>query len=752
MSTSTLIHAADDPRVYEAAAGLRPQRGMVLHEGRYYRFAPSTTTYKVTSHAGTYVYFYGTDENDQSCAVRVSGFRPYMYVSLDDVPDTEEGAVVVQRLVAQLQAGLLVMSAYNSDRWSPERQAFSDSLIGAVRQFHGRGKDDDKVTIRVSEPTGAHMPIVDWEITLGRMIKGNGVNSGYRGMHATRFLKLYFYSPHLVSLCRALLHGKFASRGARRQAQLLARRVDYSNGSAQAAPDKKRALSALDRKVAAARGQRSAASGDLFQLTKHYDETGDYDSDSDSDEPAVQGPARAKDWDSALDQVDSKLGGFEIAEIDDDDGSDDVAEAAEEAEERNEELEAQLQGVNGNLQALRLEVRECEAEVSKAQVERMVRARLRERALEMLREAAPDDEALPCCNVCEADIDFVLRFMIDCGFAPEEFVQVDMRQSLPLLPNGRPAPAPIAAEQVRERRETRAQVELRCDYRHLARCDNEALQNTAAKHLTVSLDCEMKTAADGGFANPLTEQMIQCVFIVRDDHAVAMGRAAVQPPKGKFYFRSVSFVLGTVDCRAAPRDCCTGRHILSFADEATMYRAMARFVTLLDPHIVTGYNSNSFDMPYMKRRAEVLECGAEWSRAWSRSTSNYKTLTIAQRAFQSTAAGNIVFSDVRAEGVLFIDVLHQLRKDPMVKLRSYSLNAVAHLYLGASKEDVAYSLINTYNETAAGREKLRSYCEKVCPQSSARFSFFLFLARLMFFDRMPCCRSRSYTRARFSFR
>ena len=112
----------------------------------------------------------------------------------------------------------------------------------------------------------------------------------------------------------------------------------------------------------------------------------------------------------------------------------------------------------------------------------------------------------------------------------------------------------------------------------------------------------------------------------------------------------------------------------------------------------------------MKRRAELLECGAEWSRAWSRSTSNFKTLTIAQRAFQSTAAGNIVFSDVRAEGVLFIDVLHQLRKDPMVKLRSYSLNAVAHLYLGASKEDVAYSLINTYNETAAGREKLRSYC------------------------------------------
>lgn len=724
MSASTLIHSAGDERVWAAAAGMRPERGLVLDKDRFYRFAPSTTTYKVTAYAGTLVYFYGTDEHDQSCAVRVSGFRPYLYVSLADVPDTAEGAAVVQRLVAHLQASLLLISACNTDNWSPERQAFSDSLIGAVRQFSVRrgrrnaddGEDDDdnadanaEATLRVMEPSDAHMPIVDWEVTLGRMIKGNGVDSGYRGMHATRFLKLYFYSPHLVSLCRALLHGKYAERGARRQAQLLARRVPRTDATAtDAAAGKKGALSALERKVQAARAESASVGGDL---TKHYDETGDYDCDSDDDTPAVHGPAQNKDWDSVLDRMDEKLAGLELADIDD--SALDDEQLDEQVKEADNELRDQLAAVNGDLHALRVQVKTVEAAEAKAQLERVVRARMRARALEMLREAAPGgDEALPPCDVCEAEIDFVLRVMIDCGFAPEEFVQVDMAQALPTLPNGKPAPTPLLAQQVRTARETRAQIELRCDYRHLSRCDNDALQNKAAKHLTVSLDCEMKTAPDGGFANPLTEQMIQCVFVVRDDHAVAMGRAATPPPKGTFYFRSVSFVLGTVDCRAAPRQYCTGRHILSFADEKTMYRAMARFVTLLDPHIVTGYNSNSFDMPYMKRRAEVLECGAEWSRAWSRSTSNFKTLTITQRAFQSTAAGNIVFSDVRAEGVLFIDVLHQLRKDPMVKLRSYSLNAVAHLYLGASKEDVAYSLINTYNETAAGREKLRSYCEK----------------------------------------
>lgn len=731
MSTSSLIHSAGDERIWAAAAGMRPDRGLVLDKGRFYRFAPSTTTYKVTAYAGTFVYFYGTDENDQSCAVRVSGFRPYLYVSLADLPDTAEGAVVIKQLVAQLQASLLLISACNADNWSPERQAFSDSMIGAVRQFGARrgrrddhGQDDEdagenaEAVLRVMEPSDAHMPIVDWEVTLGRMIKGNGVDSGYRGMDAKRFLKLYFYSPHLVSLCRALLHGKFAERGARRQAQLLARRMprgDSAATDAASAGNKQSAMSTLERKVHAARAGQASVGGDL---TKHYDETGDYDSDNDEDAAAVQGPAQNKGWDAILDQADDKLAGF------DNFGTGDVDDALLDAQAAatNDELRDQLIAVNGDLHALRIQVKTAEAAEAKAQLERVVRARMRSRALEMLREAAPGgDEALPLCDVCEAEIDFVLRVMIDCGFAPEEFVQIDMQQVLTTLPNGKTAPTPLPVQLVRTARETRAQIELRCDYRHLARCDNEVLQNTAPKHLTVSLDCEMETAEDGGFCDALHNRMIQCVFTVRDDHAVAMGRAAVPAmvkAKGLakespwFYFRSVSFVLGTVDCRAAPRAYCTGRHILSFADEKTMYRAMARFVTLLDPHIVTGYNSNSFDMPYMKRRAEVLECGGEWSRAWSRSTSNFKTLTIAQRAFQSTAAGNIVFNDVRAEGVLFIDVLHQLRKDPMVKLRSYSLNAVAHLYLGASKEDVAYSLINTYNQTAAGREKLRSYCEK----------------------------------------
>lgn len=717
MSESTLIHSAGDERVWQAAQGMRPERGMVLHETRFYRFAPSTTTYKVAPNGdGTYVYFYGTDESDQSCAVRVSGFRPYMYVSLANVPDDAAGAAVVERLVAQLQAQLLTITAYNTDSWSAERQAFCSALVGNVRQFREEGEryqSDPKSVTQVYEPTGNCMPIVDWEITTGRMIKGNGVNSGYRGMEAKRFLKLYFYSPKLVPLCRALLHGKFARRGALRQAQLLARRAKRAEEMQAGAQKKSAPMSALDRKLKAAYAEHDYRS---VLLTKAYDETGDgTSSDSDDDDtPAVQGPLQARSWDSILDTVDDRLAGEFVGGGSDDEDDDEHDEEAVKMAEEDERLAPHLRALGSTLQSLRMVVEKEQAQENKAFIEALLRSALRAKASAMLAEAAPANRALECWDVCEADIDFVLRVMLDCGFAPEEFVQVDMRLELATLPNGEEAPAPIGVELMHGNKwcETRAQIELRCDYRHLARCENEALQNTAAKHLTLSLDCEMKTAPDGGFADPRTEQMIQCVFIVRDEHAVEMRRAAVLAPQGKFYFRSVSFVLGTVDCRADAREFCTGRHILSFADEATMYRAMARFIALLDPQIVTGYNSNSFDMPYMKRRAAVVGCEEEWSRAWSRSASKFKTLTIRQREFQSTAAGKVVFSDVCAEGVLFIDVLHQLRKDPMIKLRSYALNAVAHLFLNASKEDVSYALINTYNETAAGREKLRSYCEK----------------------------------------
>lgn len=45
----------------------------------------------------------------------------------------------------------------------------------------------------------------------------------------------------------------------------------------------------------------------------------------------------------------------------------------------------------------------------------------------------------------------------------------------------------------------------------------------------------------------------------------------------------------------------------SYNTEGEMLEAWAKFVRDLDPDILTGYNINDFDMPYLLRRADHLK-------------------------------------------------------------------------------------------------------------------------------------------------
>lgn len=230
------------------------------------------------------------------------------------------------------------------------------------------------------------------------------------------------------------------------------------------------------------------------------------------------------------------------------------------------------------------------------------------------------------------------------------------------------------------------------------------------RHLVLSLDCEMQTGPNMAFPKPERESMLQIVCIVRDDRALE-GRPA---PAGRdaFWYRSVTFALGgTLDTQSAPRTNCWERHVLCFDNEAVLFEALANFIRELGPSIVTGYNTDGFDLPYMVARADVLGVGKEFANAWGRSRRSSR-LRIREHMFESSAFGKIVFQDVSAEGVVFLDLYLKLKKDPSNKMRSLTLNNVAAHLLGEQKEDVAYSMINVLQKTPTGRETLRLYCEK----------------------------------------
>ena len=49
-----------------------------------------------------------------------------------------------------------------------------------------------------------------------------------------------------------------------------------------------------------------------------------------------------------------------------------------------------------------------------------------------------------------------------------------------------------------------------------------------------------------------------------------------------------------------------GARVVSHADERELLKAWTKYVIEADPDIITGYNSNNFDMPYILDRAAAL--------------------------------------------------------------------------------------------------------------------------------------------------
>lgn len=673
------VTGLDDGAIDAAALGMRPEMSDETALPRKFRFAPSSPTYKVQrSGAGTYIYLHGTSEQGHSVCVRVDGFSPYLFVSLASIDAaTQDEAIrseLTLRLIEELQARLLAVSAAaGAQSWAPERHAFKEAFAGRVRT------NENSAWL---VPARRHCaPIVGWQIVSGMPVRGSGPGCGYRGMAQTRFLQLFFYSPTLVPKCRAILQGENARLGAVGQAEALA--------ASQFGPP------------------QPVVAKTRFKPEEHEAGDGAADAEAGKEEENDDGDVEMGEGEEE-DELANALAAVEIehnvallSAHENEDGDpavrgeavDDATEDSEEEQlEREQKRYPHLDGVVEQLNE-RLEAR----------FQRRVRRRL---------EATLTERCILGTNtfdVYEADVDFVLRFALDCGFSYEHWLELDL--GVVEDPEKRVSRVFERSGSYGERRETRAQIELRCHYSALQYKADDPIQNTLPKHLLMSLDCEMETGAKGAFPTPESERMLMCVFLVRDERTIEGRPAKPTAEAHSFWYRSVSFVLGSVACATPKREGCWERFVLCFDDEALLYRAMARFIQLVGASIVTGYNSDGFDLPYMRDRSRVVGAGDEFMRAWGRSIHS-SSMRITQRQFESTAVGAIEYQDVRAEGVTYMDLFLKLKKDPMVKLRSLALNSVSSHYLDEQKEDVAYSLINDLAQTPAGREKLRLYCEK----------------------------------------
>lgn len=722
---TTLIESDADPRILEAASGLRPPiTDDDLLPSQRVKFAPSSATYQVSrAGKGTQVTLYGTEEHGHSIAVRAEGFRPYLYISTEAIARSastpESFKAIIARLLTELNQQLLLSSALQQKKDRPwldpaEVVAFRESVAGYVEdRASGRGQR----ALTLMRGRKHCSPIVAHEYVMGTALRGTGPGCGYRGMDQTRFLKIYFYCPSLVAKARSILQGKNATLGAVAQAQSLARgrstdvaaqdmnaeKPLFRNGTrvGRAHADKSQSRLCPERMDAMEMGSDDEEDVDeLEDALEQLDIAKEcLDIAAEGDEVEILEQAETLTVEGVRVDVETTvyLPPPETDAISDDD---------DEADTSDEKAARQTFIVDEDVSEARK--RELELRVAE-RFGRMARKTALEKPLALLGPGMRYD-------VYEADIDFVLRFAIDCGFAYESWIYVDAAEELHTHPNGKPSQSAYVLQRVTgRRRETRLQIELLCDYRLLHFDAADPIQNTMANHLWVSLDCEMAPGPRNEFPVPERNSMLQCVFIIRGKKARASPDADADEKKrlkNKFEYRSVSFTLLDCDGSTPQREFCTERILLGFRSERTLFSAMARFVRALDPHIVSGYNSDHFDLPYMLDRAHQLGGGREFCFAWGRSV-RASAMTVRERSFQSAQAGKIEFTDVQAPGLVMLDLLKKFQRDPGIKLRSYSLNAVALEFIGDQKEDISYALINAMQSSGpTDRERLRSYCEK----------------------------------------
>jgi DNA polymerase delta subunit 1 len=155
-----------------------------------------------------------------------------------------------------------------------------------------------------------------------------------------------------------------------------------------------------------------------------------------------------------------------------------------------------------------------------------------------------------------------------------------------------------------------------------------------------------------------------------------------------------------------------GAQVISSETEAEMLMKWRLFMEASDPDIITGYNVQNFDIPYLLDRADTLSKKAsvlKGFRQWGRIRNSAAKMK--ESMFQSAAFGKRANIETTIEGRVVFDMLPYMQRNH--KLSSYTLNSVCAEYLGQQKEDVHHSIISDLqNGSDEDRHRLATYCLK----------------------------------------
>jgi len=281
-------------------------------------------------------------------------------------------------------------------------------------------------------------------------------------------------------------------------------------------------------------------------------------------------------------------------------------------------------------------------------------------------------EGVPC-PTCEANVQYVLRYMVDRDIGGGSWVRVPLHYSAE--PNSN----------------CTLELELYDPTSVMVLKDTSDI--LGIRTLAFDIEC-CKIPETHGFVHPHVDPISQIACVVRQEGLSEYVDSVVFSlvPAGK----SVAVPLPDSSIR-----------VETFEGEKELLIAFRDYIVETDPDVFTGYNIDGFDFYYIFERAKQLKVldfaylGREMGQK-----------SYAKRAtFSSKAFGAREDYQIYIEGRFSFDMLKYIQRS--VKLRSYTLSNVSNEFLNDTKVEMSYKLIPSYQAgTDEQRAHLCYYCWK----------------------------------------
>lgn len=288
----------------------------------------------------------------------------------------------------------------------------------------------------------------------------------------------------------------------------------------------------------------------------------------------------------------------------------------------------------------------------------------------------------------EADVDFVVRYMADNDYTGE-MTLLAPPGSYRIITDG---------SEIRTNTDIEITIDDHTTLQPIA--DGDPRYITMGKKVFMSLDGEMEpfikgNRPEGRFPRPHLDRVLQI--------GVVLWVEGMPDSERRFVF-----CLGRVSSEAIRRNH-PAAVVFWYSSEAAMLSSFREFVVATDPDVLTGYNIENFDIPYLIERAETLakQGATELKKFPYLGRVRYRRSRVKAAKFESRAHGRMDRKETNIDGRVQFDMLYICQK--AYKLRSYKLEAISQKFLGVGKEEMDYEMIPEYQKSRYGRTKLASY-------------------------------------------